>query len=584
VTFAGLAWWQALAFVLAAGAAAAWLFRLKVRPPMLAVPSLALWARVIDQQREQSWWERVRRAVSLAATVLIAVALALAFARPAPRVAGGSSGRVLLVLDSSWSMRARTSTGATRWDRAVAEARRQLHGVNGEVALATTAEGIVEGPTSDAALIETALERLQPSGTAAEGWLRLEGWDAVHLFTDGANRAPAQPGVTVHSVFERAANVAVTAFAARAPLSAGADAQAYVEVTNFSRRPEQVHLLVTRGTDRLLDRHIELAAGDALRQVLPLAAGGDPRLRATVQAAGDALDIDNEATAWLEAAQPLDVAIVSESESATASLIALMPGTRARVVRPAEYHTTAADLFVFEGWLPAEPPGRPALVIAPPSSEWLGSRADLESSPVWLTSVEHPVVQGVDLSSLTIQRARRVDAARLASVAESAGGTALVAISDDSDRRVVVLPFGPGDSNLLSSPAFPVLVGNAVQWLGRPPLAEPGPPGTRLLPSSTTRVISPAGRRVPLVPAGDRVVARFDTPGLYLADIGGARSVLAINAIDPVLSNLEASPPAADRAVSGSAGWRQPWWTYAVLLAFVLLTIEWWTWQRRITV
>ena len=90
-----MAAWQALLLVAAAGAAAAWIFRLKVRPPRVLVPSLLLWRRVLDHPREATWWERVRRAVSLAATIVIAVALALAITRPGPAVAGGSRGRVL---------------------------------------------------------------------------------------------------------------------------------------------------------------------------------------------------------------------------------------------------------------------------------------------------------------------------------------------------------------------------------------------------------------------------------------------------------------------------------------------------------
>src|SRR5690606_31311622 len=140
-------------------------FRLKVRPPRRSVPSLVLWRQVIAVRREESWWDRVRRAVSLAVTVLVAVALALALARPGPRAqAADGSGRILIVLDASWSMRARTPEGDTRWERAVAAARALALSSGVEVAIATTADGLIEGPTADAALITTAFERLEPAG------------------------------------------------------------------------------------------------------------------------------------------------------------------------------------------------------------------------------------------------------------------------------------------------------------------------------------------------------------------------------------------------------------------------------------
>ena len=165
MSFGAMAAWQALLLIGAAGAAAAWLFLLKVRPPRVQVPSLLLWRRVFDAPRELTWWERVRRAVSLAATVLVAVLLGLAVSRPGPKLSTSSRGRTLIVLDSSWSMAAAMPGGGTRWGRAVAQAR-ALAGATGreDVALATTADGLVEGPTSDRALIETAIDRLSPSG------------------------------------------------------------------------------------------------------------------------------------------------------------------------------------------------------------------------------------------------------------------------------------------------------------------------------------------------------------------------------------------------------------------------------------
>ena len=118
MSFGAMAAWQAWLLLAVAAGAAAWLFLLKVRPPRVIVASLLLWRRVLDQQREQTWWERVRKAISLAATIVIAALLAIAVTRPGPRTAAASRGRLLLVLDSSWSMLARTSSGETRWARA----------------------------------------------------------------------------------------------------------------------------------------------------------------------------------------------------------------------------------------------------------------------------------------------------------------------------------------------------------------------------------------------------------------------------------------------------------------------------------
>ena len=52
----------------------------------MLVPSLLLWQRVLDEPRELTLWERIRRAVSLVLTVVIALALALAVDAPVTAV------------------------------------------------------------------------------------------------------------------------------------------------------------------------------------------------------------------------------------------------------------------------------------------------------------------------------------------------------------------------------------------------------------------------------------------------------------------------------------------------------------------
>src|SRR5689334_15364201 len=130
MTFGAMAAWQAWLLVFAAAGAAAALFLVKVRPPRVRVPSLLFWTKVLSDRRERTLWERIRRAVSLAVTIAIAAALALAFVRPvrARPTVGGAPARLLIAIDSSWSMLARTRNGETRWDRALAEARRLTAG------------------------------------------------------------------------------------------------------------------------------------------------------------------------------------------------------------------------------------------------------------------------------------------------------------------------------------------------------------------------------------------------------------------------------------------------------------------------
>lgn len=585
MSFGAMAAWQALLLVAAAAAAAVAIFRMKLRPPRVQVPSLLLWRRVFDRARELTWWEKVRRAVSLAATALIAVLLALAVTRPGPRRGPSSEGRVLIVLDSSWSMAARTKSGETRWQRAVRQARSLAASAAGDVALATTADGLVEGPTADTALIETAIDRLRPSGGDSAAWPRVPGTDRVYFITDGAVARALDPDVVVQSVFEPAANTAIIAFGARPSLGGAGTGEAYVQVANYAPAARAVRLIVSRGQTVLSDQRTDMAAGEAVSAVVPLSATGSARLVARIETTDDALAEDNEAVAWIDGVDAVNLSVVSENPTALAPLLQQDPSLHVVFVKPAEYKQATGGIVIFDRWLPPTPPTQPALCIAPPSSAWLGDPGAPEQAARWIVGGTHPVIAGVDPLTIDVKRVRGYAGKDLTTLAVSEKGSPLISVVDRPDRRVVVWSFSPGDSNLASAPSFPVLFGNTIEWLARPSYGVLRHAGPVELPASTARVVSPDGLSVAVVRSGDRAVARLMTPGLYLVEAGGARGVIGVNVGDPDVSNLARSSLANATAVqvaAGGAGW--PYWMWAVVIGLMLAATEWWTWQRRVTV
>ena len=603
MTFAALGVWQGWLLIGAAVAAAAALFLIKLRPPRAVVPSLILWRRVLEESRDATLWERIRRAVSLVLTMLVALLLALAIARPT-RVAGradGTSPRVLIVIDSSWSMRARTSTGETRWDRGVAEARRILAATTQvDAAIATTAYVMVEGPTTDTALLEGALDGISPAGSDGTAWPHLAG-ATVHFITDGAPTRVIAPDVVVHSVFEAAPNAAITALHVRPALTGDRAADAYLELANYAPVPQPVRLTIARGTAVIFDRTLDVAASGILRQVVPLPRGGDPVLRARLTAPENALDVDDEAVAWIERAEPLSVTVVGQDTSWLRTAFERDPEVRAQFLEPAAYETLSkggrrpGDMMIFDGWAPAERPRHPALLFAPPpSTAWLAGAAaegppapgpTEERRPRWEVPGTHRVVQGVDPFTLVIDRARAYSGPGLVPVAESLGGTPLVYVGEADTGRLVLVTFGPRESNLAAAPGFPVLLANALDWLARP-AGEGRTTGLVTLPAGVLTLKDPNGTPVPLVQVGETSTGILRIPGLHVAHGGGVRRMIAVNAGDRGVSNLTWSGLEASAQVKPVAAGRagRPWWIYCVFAAFALVLLEWWTWQRRITV
>jgi hypothetical protein len=592
MTFATFANWQGWLILAAAGGLAAALFLIKLKPPRILIPSLSLWQRVLDASPEVTRWEKIRRAVSLVVTIVIAIALGLAVVRPS-RLAGAGvagHGRTLIVLDSSWSMLARTRGRETRWDRAIAEARR-IASTTEQVAIATTADGLVQGLTDDAVLVESALARLSPVGYGDTSWPAVSGVESVHFITDGAVARHLDPSVVVHSVFEPVGNVAITAFDVRptlAPGKRGADAEvgtAYLEVANFALKPQNVHITMLRGKTAIADNRTDLAAGEAFRQVVPLARRGDPDLHAHVEAAENAIDVDDDGFAWIARAQPLAVVVVGEHTEWLRRLLAGDPDVRPTFVTPSMYRASAEDVTIFDRWAPADLSSTPALYFAPPDdTPWLPAGHD-ERRPRWDAAGTHPVLTGVDPITLRVDRARDCSSSLLAPAARSAKGTPLICVGESANRRVIVVGFGVSDSNLASAPAFPVLIANALEWLGRPQTRDVSlRPGLTSFTdaSSVTRA---DGESIPLTDMNGTAFGVLAAPGLYGIQSAGARNTIAVNAADPQRSNVARTSLNASANVAPARGLlERPWWLACALVAFVLAFAEWWTWQRRVTV
>jgi hypothetical protein len=585
MTFTALSQSLALLLIIVAAAAAAAVFAIRPRPQRQAIASLTIWQRVLGDARERSFWDRVRWIVSLVLTAVIAAAIAIAVTRPVPRTAVSSSGRALIVLDSSWSMRARTPSGVTRWDRAIQEAR-AIADASGfsEIALATTAEGLIEGPTSDRALVRSALDRLAPSGAIDGAWPRIAGAGPVHFVTDGAVARATDADVIVHSVFTPAPNVALVAFDVHPASTAGAEAEVFIAVANYAPVPQTVQLTVSRAASVIIERSLEIRAGEIHREVIGVPSAGDARFRAQVNARDNALEIDDDAVGWLWTAQPLQVGVVGAS-SVLPALLARDASLRVSTVEPAGYAQARADVWVFDRWLPPAAPASPALIIDPPASSWLGPRGAVETRPIWRSGTSHPILDGLDASLLRAGSVRAFDRAALLPIAVSERNTLLVGVEDSASGRYVVLGFSTADSNVASTSALPILAGNAIEWLGRPERGMRRQPGPFLLPAMTQRVIAPNGQSLPLVRSADRVTTILPAPGLYLVESAGAQSVISVGLGDLRRSNLLVSSVVQDRSVRPEPrAPGRPVWTYAALAALALAVFEWVTWRRRITV
>lgn len=591
MTFGALSGWVVAGVAAAMGAVVTALFFMKVRHPRVLVPSLLLWRRVLDEDREVSFWERVRKIVSYAVTVLVPLLVVLALGRPERHAAGSAGGPLTIVLDSSLSMLAARPDGRTRWDAARDRAL-SLAGGDADVTILTTADGIVAGPTSDREALRIALDETAPAEPGPFP-IAAQGVDAapnIIFITDGVTAYDVPAGVRVESVFAAADNAAITAFDIRRDWRVPGRYEAYIEIANYSAAPREIALGVDIAGTRIFERSIALNADEIIRHSLPFEAGeGGVVHAAFLNAPADAVKQDDEAFAWVASARPSVVTLVTRRNPPLETLLSFDGTVTVNRVEPEQWGTGLAaqgreGVVVFDRWAPERPPSQTALFVAPPATPWLLMGGEAERNAVWARADEsHTAVRGVDGRTLRFDEVNVYDLEQWTPLATTARGNPLVAVREPDGVAQAIFTFDLTRGNIANDPAFPVLVGDVLEWFARAAPVRVEPPGTLRLPGDVSAVRRADGGRAELRRVGDVAVADLREPGLYLAERPSGQLAIAINAGSRASSNVRHSSRADADAASAPAG-SSGLWVWLVGFALVLVSIEFYTWHRRVTV
>jgi hypothetical protein len=614
------------AWLLLAGVAATiWLLHLlKPRAQRRVVASALLWRRVLGARPRQPqrwrWW------LSLALALGIGLSLALALVRPDALAPGAGRKPLVVVLDNAPSMAAHTRDGRTRWQRAVAEARSLLETRREAMLLDTMGFARAAGFVArDSALAELerlpvasyGIPRLPPAALARDS--------ALHLFTDGVGFAALPSDVVVHSVFEPADNVALTAFEARALLQDPTRYQAFAQVHNASPGSKRVRLLIRGGETFALTQDLEVAAGELVDLTFDVSAFEGGVLGAAVAAPDDAFPLDDLAYAVVAPHAARRVLLITPGNPRLADSLRALPGTQLTVVPPSHYASVGLDdlgaglddpgagsndggagfndggagfndagfvrddhgagrydAYVFDRFVPAKTP-RAALLFAAASG-----RVTNPAVGGWDT--DHPLTAGIAWSELRVRRtapAAAADGVDLVWTGPPAP-RALIAARANAAARAVRVGFGLDDSNFALQAGFPVFLGKALAWLTQHTPVLIRAPGQVQVPLRDARVVDGAGRPLPVLRSAAGTVFEAPRPDVYTAS-GSAGSVqVAVNVLDPRYAQINRSILAAGGdaplpAAGAVRRWLAQSWMLLLSLSAGLLLVEWAAFTRRVT-
>lgn len=583
--------------VLGTAAAVMLLYLLKPPPSTVVVPSSIIWERVLLQS--QSVVQRLRWWLSLLLSLVIATALASVGVglHGADGVAGGAA-KLILVIDDSPTMAARTTDGSTRLAHALAKARALMAGraADSRIWLTDTMHLIATPAFLDRAAALAQLAQLHVvHGDRPTILLPAEASPVeTVIITDGVSIGSLPADAKVESVFESVENAGITAFELRALPADPRRYVAYVELVNASGVDKRIEVAINGLGGKRLSRTVPVGAGGTRRELIDLSEFASGPVRASIVMPGDALAADDTAYAILPAHRVMRVALVTNHNPFLEKSLQTQPRVQLTTITPARYvDARTYDAVVFDRFAPRRHPMVPAILIRPPGVDWLPPPAkEAANLSVAGWNAAHPLLENMSLADLSVDQARFVtlqgrDGAESV-IVNAPGGMPLIVAREDASRWVLV-SFALEASNFPLQAGFPIFMNNALNWLvGEGGYLARGL-GSIEIPVSDAHVMAADGTELPSRPIAGGRVFESDAPGLFTAVSAHQRLWIAVNLLDRRTTEINKSALAQYKPSAADPAGVHPVFGIdlsfmLVLGALLLLVIEWWSWNRRITV
>lgn len=499
------------------------LYVLKVRLRRVKVSTNLFWKQVYEEKPPRAWWQNLRHLLSLLAQLLILLMLVSAVADPFFHWQSKQARRLVVVLDTSSSMKA-TDEYPTRFESARAAVHRLLDGLRFRDEVAIVAAGsrpeVVLGMASHTPTLRRALDSVQASdntGCLTDAILlgqRLIGQHPageILVFSDGCQTDEESGGqssetaksetkpvdetplarVQFFNFATAAGNVGITQFQTRRSLVDPIGYQILVSVQNHSNVPVQGRVELTLSgspidvlplqlqPDELWIRTLEktsLAGGPLeaklveLTRLQPETTSGSSAAT-TPPAAGNAsginaLTTDDQAWAMVPPRQVQNVLIVTPGNLFLQKVFEANPLVNLTVtdVLPTAWPTDA--IIVLHRQMPANVPAGRVLVIDPETDTDLWTIGDLIQNPIITEQdAQSPLMTHIRMDNVLIPDARRLTFSNpIQSLASTLDGDSILTVVPRTEGHCLVLGVNLERSDLAFRTAFPILVTNALAW------------------------------------------------------------------------------------------------------------------------
>jgi hypothetical protein len=590
---------------------------LKPKPRQVDVTNLFLWQEALKERSSHLTFERLKKNVPLLLQILVVILAALALAKPTWMFLSSQKGNMILVIDTSASMKTKAGSG-TRFDVAREKAV-ELIGKRDPVQKILIVEAghkpaIKTGFLDNSTQAKSLVNSLKPSDVAGEieqaiylalSFVDPSNNDALYLITDGAGEdistlVKNHPNIRPIIVTGGNLNIGITKFKFRQEINRNDHYEIMLEIKNFTASPITCPVRLSIDNTGIFKKPITFEAHEKKLLIFPYT-GLISGIAGAILEIDDDFSTDNRAYLSLSAAKDIWVLLVSRGNFFLEQLLKAYPNVKVNSVKeiiPSSWkdQTLRNDIVIVDRMdFPKTEKGNFLLIDAYSPSIPIVKTGQVRFPGNLVGDLKSPLMANVDVSGLIIEQAAKLGVdKRLQPVIRSAQ-TGLMYAYEKGGMRAVLLSFDPIQSNLPLKIAFPVMMGNIINWLNPHKLefstlqTRPGEPFDIYLNPQTDIFYTRAPRQKwekQQASTNPFRYTRTRSVGIYIISENDKQRYFTVNLADESESNI--AGPAIDKlsdipersVASEEISVQQPLWTVFLLLGCALLMVEWYLWVK----
>jgi hypothetical protein len=590
---------------------------LKPKPRQIDISNLFLWQEVLKERSSHLTFERLKRNLPLFLQILIVILAALALAKPAWLYFASQQGNMILVMDTSASMKTQLESGA-RFDVAKEKALELIDQRNQDqkiLIVAAANKPVVKGGYLDnSKQAKRIVTDFTPSDASADlekaVYLALSfvdplRKDRVYLISDGGGEKIAalvknHPGIIPIIISGGKRNIGITKFEFRREIERADAYEIMLEIKNFNPAPLACTVRLSVDNDIIFDRRLTFEAREKKLLIFPYAGLLTGIARALLEIDDD-FATDNQAYLSLNASKDIWVLLVSKGNYFLEKLLEAYPNFKVNSINeiiPSSWNeqtarhdivivdrmdfpkTQKGNFLLIDAYSPAIPVVKTGHIRFPNNLDW---------------NKKSPLLVNVDIGGLIVEQTASLQADPSMQAVIESTRTGLMYVYEDGGFRAVFLGFDITRSDLPLKVAFPVMMSNIINWLNPHKLefsilqTRAGEPFDIYLEPRTDAFYTRAPREKwekQRVTGNPFRYTRTHNVGVYTISENDKQRYFTVNLADESESDISGAfmQEMRDNPVetydSEDISVQHPLWTAFLFLALAVLFLEWFLWLK----